>query len=96
MNIRLVANEEGEVEKIANNLVIFIKNDLVCIQKIENYKNSKYNEQENKNVDQQTKTKFEEHIRTLNDIVNIHLINRVPEFHHCQANHLAAKVTYVP
>ena len=85
----------AEVEKIASDLVIFIKNDLECIQKIENYKNSKYNEQEHKNVDQQTKIKFEEHIRTLNEIVNIHLINRVPEFHHCQANHLAAKVTYL-
>ena len=85
----------AEVEKIASDLVIFIKNDLECIQKIENYKNSKYNEQEHKNVDQQTKIKFEEHIRTLNEIVNIHLINRVPEFHHCQANYLAAKVTYL-
>jgi len=81
----------AEVEKIASDLVIFIKNDLECIQKIEDNKNSKYNEQEHKNVDQQTKIKFEEHIRTLNEIVNIHLINRVPEFHHCQANYLAAK-----
>ena len=88
-----ITKNVAEVEKIANDLVIFIKNDLECIQKMENYKNSKYNEEEHKNVDQQTKVKFEEHIRTLNEIVNIHLINRVPEFHHCQANHLAAKVT---
>ena len=70
-----ITKNVAEVEKIANDLVIFIKNDLECIQKMENYKNSKYNEEEHKNVDQQIKIKFEEHIRTLNEIVNIHLTN---------------------
>ena len=81
--------------KSANDLVDLIKNDLNCLERMREHKNSKYNDDMNINIEKKKKQRLEEHYNALEQIVNIHLTNRIPNERHQQADHLAAKVIYI-
>ena len=81
------------VYKRANDLVDLIKNDQDCLERMREHKNRKYNDDTNINVEKKKKQMQEEHINALQQIVNVHLTNRIPNERNQQADHLGAKVS---
>ena len=86
-------NSSVEVYKRSIDLVNLIKNDLNCLEKMENDRNSKYDEDTDINAELQKQKTLEEHFHILNQIVDIHLTDRMPQTKHYHADNLAAKVT---
>ena len=84
---------ETEIYKRANNLVTLIKNDIECLERMREHKNSKYVDDTDINMEKQKKQRLEEHFNALDRIVNTHLADRTPKENHLRADNLAAKVS---
>lgn len=81
----------AEIYTRANNLPSLIKNDLDCLERMDEHKN-KYDDEKNVNAERQKRQTLEEHFHILNQIVDIHLTDRVPRTNHLHADYLTAKV----
>ena len=84
----------ADVYKSANDLVDLIKNDLDCLERMREHKNSKFDDDTNINIEKKKKQRLEEHFNALEQIVNVHLTNGIPKARHHQADQLAAKVHF--
>ena len=85
------AETTAEIYKHALSLPSLIRNDLDCLERMEEHRNSKYNEKKF-DVERQKRQTLEEHFNILNQIVDIHLTDRLPRSNHLNAEYLTAKV----
>ena len=81
-----------EVYQRAHSLPMLIRNDLDCLELMEEHKHGKYHDMTDMDAENQKKKTLKQHLRILNQIVDIHLTDRMPKSNHIYADHLTAKV----